>query len=147
MNFVCYKFMGPSGIHEFILPPSPPLLNIRSSEVVWGALHVFTGGNMPTTQSLRIQHIKPLPIHTQTQTNTVHKGTATHTHSGGIKQYNIIIRGGCSMYSPSNLCLRPFYYCNALYASYSDCVGNLVCVCVWLIVILHLKGSDVITSS
>lgn len=34
------------------------------------------------------------------------------------------------------------------YAFCSDCTSNLVCVsmCVWLIVILHLKGTDIITS-
>lgn len=73
MNILCYEVIGPAGIVG-IYPPRPPpptLRNIRSSKVVWRALHVSRGGNMHATQSQRTQHIKPW----------LYTGTNAHTHT------------------------------------------------------------------
>lgn len=72
MHFAFYKCVDPSGDPDSVLLPfpSPPLLNI----------HPLQGGFEDD-----MQHIKPFR---QTQTGEEKK---TLTHTGGIKQYHILI--------------------------------------------------------
>lgn len=110
--------------------PSPPLLNIQPSKVIQRALHVLTDGNIPTTQSSRLWHIKlwlcthiyiQIQMHWDTDTHT-------HTHSGGMKQYNIIIGGWLyCVFFPSQMCASGLSIIVMLYASCSDCASNLMC--------------------
>lgn len=60
--------------------PSPPLLNIQPSKVIQRALHVLPDGNIPTTQSSRLWHIKLwLCTHIYIQIQ-MHLDMDTHTH-------------------------------------------------------------------
>lgn len=87
MYALFYKFMGPSGIYEFILP-SPALLSIGASEVIWKALRIFADGSLPSTQLVKIYFLPTKIPHIHTKTYP-HKLRGTHTNTQG--EWNNII--------------------------------------------------------
>lgn len=142
--------MGPSGIHKSILPYllhslifAPPRLFKELCTSSWQYANHTKSENTPYLA---------LPTHTCKHKHKCTQAKGRHTHSRGMKQYDILIRAGCTVFFPSQIFFASGFSIIVMsYASYLDSASN-VCLCVWEgergreIVSLHLKGTDVITS-